>query len=429
MKVIHFSAMDNGGAGIAAVRYHKLMQEMGIDSVLYVRKKTTSDESIKKLSLSPRQKIKSMKRITKTAIELLLKHLIPGFAFSEKTKSMFCYYNFSECDENGIIPNIVSQVDCKSVDFIFIHWLGGFINSYDIKNLYDATGAKIFFSMMDLEPITGGCHYPWTCEKYKTNCLDCPALPCTNNIISHNQLMAKAANYSYLNADIFSSALYDLEFAKKSIIRFKNYRQLYYPIDENIFCPSKEGPCSEEKDEITLFANVNSVDDPRKGFNYLLVILLNLDRRLTKKIRFLCLSNKKYQGYKFKNIRFEEFEFCKNVNDLVFLYRQTDIFLCASIEDSAPMMLQEALLCGVPAITFDVGVGKQFIEEGKQGFVVPRYDIMSFAEKLFTMIESPPASIQSAEEIHEHMVSLCGKEKVKEELANILNIDDNTTAR
>ena len=413
--------MDNGGAGIAAVRYHKLMQEMGINSTLYVKNKTNlDDDSIIQLSTTNCNKGKTVKSVIKNKLSYLLKKVVPEIADIYAAKSMYCYYNFHECDEAGMIPDLLSKIDYKNVDFIFIHWLSGFINSYDIKHLYDATGAKIIFSMMDLEPITGGCHYPWTCNKYEKNCLDCPALPNATNLLSHNQLMTKATNYSYLNADIFSSALYDLEFAKKSIIKFQNYHQLYYPIDEEIFCPSNDKP-AKNKNEITLFANVNSVEDPRKGFNYLLVALLNLDKRLTKKIRFLCLSNKKYQGYNFKNIRFEEFEFCKNVNDLISLYRQTDIFLCASIEDSAPMMLQEALLCGVPAITFDVGVGKQFIENGKQGYVVPRYDIKEFEEKLFLMIEDRPKTIKSADKIHQHMVSLCGKAKVKESLMKTLS--------
>lgn len=420
MKVIHFSSMDNGGAGIAAVRYHKLMQEMGIDSTLYVKKKTNNeDQNIVRIQIPAAPK-KALKAKIKSFCRLIIKRFIPELENVESTKEMFCYYNFTECNEQGMIPDLLSQVDTENVDFIFVHWLSGFINSYDIKRLYDATGAKVVFSMMDLEVITGGCHYPWTCRKYETNCLDCPALPCYNNLLSHNQLMTKAANYSYLNADIFSSALYDLEFARKSIIKFQNYHQLYYPIDENIFKPLEIKKYSEE---ITLFANVNSVGDPRKGFNYLLTVLLSIDKKLTHKVRFLCLSNKKYIGYNFKNIRFEEFEFCKNVNDLVALYQQTDIFLCASIEDSAPMMLQEALLCGVPAISFDVGVGKQFIEEGRQGFVVPRYDIAAFSEKLFEMIENRPNTIENSAQIHTHMVGICGKRKINADLQKILKID------
>lgn len=420
VKVLHFSAMDDWGAGIAAVRYHKLMREMGIDSTLYVKSKSNEDDAtIVRLDSAPSLPNRTIKSIIKKRLADFIRRVVPEINEVNSVKEMFCYYNFSECDESGMIPDLLSQVDCEGVDFIFIHWLGGFLNSYDIKKLYDATGAKIIFSMMDLEPITGGCHYPWTCAKYEKNCLNCPALPNSNNLLSHNQLMTKAANYSYLNADIFSSALYDLEFARKSIIKFQNYHQLYYPIDETVFCPvGKQESC--KNDEITLFANVNSVGDPRKGFNYLLVALLNLDKRLSKKVRLLCLSNKKYKGFNFKNIKFEEFAFCKNVNDLVSLYRRTDIFLCASIEDSAPMMLQEALLCGVPAISFDVGVGKQFIEDGKQGFVVPRYDIKAFSEKLFEMIENRPSSIQSPNEIHKHMVAICGKESVKNKLRKIL---------
>ncbi len=412
--------MDDGGAGICAVRYHKLMQEMGIDSTLYVKKKTNINDS----SIVPLRGFKEVnkgrikKRIKKLYLSFLSK-IIPGIQNIDAKKGMYCYGNYFECNEHGIIPTLLTQVDLKDVDYIFIHWLDGFINSYDMKHLYEATGAKIFFSMMDLEPITGGCHYPWSCKKYENNCLDCPALSNAMNFLSHNQLMVKAVNYSYLNADIFSSSLYDLEFAKKSIINFQNYHQIYYPIYEEIFC-SKDNKILKYPDEITLFANVNRVDDPRKGFNYLLVALLDIDKRITKKIRFLCLSNKKYQNYNFKNIRFEEFSFCKNVNDLVSIYQKTDIFLCASIEDSAPMMLQEALLCGVPAISFDTGIGKQFIEDGKQGYVVPRYDIKAFEEKLITMIEKRPKTIQNPNEIHSHMVKICGKETVKKQLLSML---------
>lgn len=413
MKVIHFSYMDDCGAGIAAVRYHKLMQEMGITSTLYVCRKTNKDDTIVKL------KVKKSKKYVGN-----FKHKIRDFIrnqielFTGKAKEMYCFYDFDETNAQGCIPDLLTQIDYKNVDFVFIHWLGGFINSYDMIRLYDVTHAKFIFSMMDLEPVTGGCHYPWLCNNYATNCMDCPALGNGRNLLAHNQLTTKMANYAYLNADIFSSALYDLELAKKSIIKFNNYYQLYYPIDENIFVPSKN---KRNAETITLFANVNAIGDPRKGFNYLLAVLLDIDKRITHKVRFLCLSNKLYKGYKFQNIFFEEFSFCKNVNDLVSLYQKTDIFLCASIEDSAPMMLQEALLCGIPAITFDTGVGKQFIEDGKQGYVVPRYDIKTFGEKLFLMIENRPNTIQNRDEIHNHMVDICGKKVISRELFKILN--------
>lgn len=404
MKVIHFSCEDIGGAGIAAVRYHTLMKGKGVDSILYVKHKTSDDSSIIQLK-TYKQKYKQKK--IKVRIKNFILNLIKLFA--GKSNPVYCFYNFQESNENGLIPDLINQIDIENIDCIFVHWLGGFINTYDLIHLKDVTNARIIFSMMDLEPITGGCHYPWLCTKFESNCIDCPALFNFDKLLAHNQLMSKAANIAYLKADIFSSSFSDLEFAKKSIINFSNYWQIYYPIDEDIFTPKT---CDKDNDIITLFANVNSVEDPRKGFNYLLSILLNLDKKLNCKIRFLCLSKQKFSAYNFINIQFEEFDFCKNVNDLVKLYQKTDIFLCASIEDSAPMMLQEALLCGIPSISFDVGVGKQFIEDGKDGFVVPRYDIKEFGSKLYTLIEEKPSSLRSPVQIHNHMVSICGKEVV-----------------
>ena len=395
-KVIHFSAMDNGGAGIAAVRYHKLMQEMGFDSTLYVKNKTNlNDDSIVQIS------------VTKEEPENLLR--------VRETKLRYCYYDFRGCEEDGLVPDILSQIDTEDVSVVFIHWLGDFINSYDIKNIYEATKARFIFSMMDMEPITGGCHYAWECKEFKTHCLDCSALPIKRSLLSHNQLMTKTVNYTYINADIFSSSYYDLDSARSSMVHFNRYYQLYYPIDEHIFSAELINHT-----DITLFSNVNNVKDPRKGFNYLLAVLINLDKRLTKRVRFLTLPNEIFKQYRFNNIYFEEFQFKDDVNALANLYQQTDIFLCASIEDAAPMMLQEALLCGVPAITFDVGVGKQFIEEGRQRYVVPRYDVKNFEQKLYEMIEKRPSSIQSALEIHNHMVSICGKDIVKQKLYDIL---------
>ena len=416
MKIIHFSCMDTGGAGIAAVRYNTLLREKGIDSVLYVKNKANPDPSIIKIRT---QKNRSNSKSLKYKIKGIGNKLL--FAFLGKSKVMYYFCNFFDTIESGLVPDLLNQIDYKDVDYVFVHWLGDFLNSYDLIKLYNATKAKFIFSMMDLEHITGGCHFPWQCTKYHTNCMDCPALPISNNLLAHDQLLTKVANYAYLNAEIFSSALYDLEFARNSIVKFKKYWQLYYPIDENIFKPNNE---EQRKDVITLFANVNSVGDPRKGFNYLLAVLLSVDKKITCKVRFLCLSAKKFLAYNFEHIEFEEFPFCKNVNELVRLYQKTDVFLCASIEDSAPMMLQEALLCGVPAISFDVGVGKQFIEDGKDGYVVPRYDIKAFEEKLCEMIENPPETIRTPEEIHEHMVSICGKETVWKSMKKILHIEE-----
>ncbi len=87
MKVIHFLAMDNGGAGIAAVRYHKLMQEMGIYSTLYVKNKTNlDDDSIVRLITANERNRKTIKSFIKRKLSNLLKKISPDIADEGKAK-------------------------------------------------------------------------------------------------------------------------------------------------------------------------------------------------------------------------------------------------------------------------------------------------------------------------------------------------------
>ena len=42
--------------------------------------------------------------------------------------------------------------------------------------IYKETGARIFWLLYDIAPLTGGCHYSWDCKKYMDKCGKCPQL-------------------------------------------------------------------------------------------------------------------------------------------------------------------------------------------------------------------------------------------------------------
>jgi len=57
--------------------------------------------------------------------------------------------------------------------------------------------------------------------------------------------------------------------------------------------------------------------------------------------------------------------------------------------DALPMVLIEAMSCGLPLVAFDAPCGpKDIITDGKNGFLVPAGNIERFAEKVCTLIES-----------------------------------------
>lgn len=422
MKIIHLATTNAGGAGIAATRIHNLLTEMGHDSHFYVQHKELDSEKTTEVSnKGGRGKKYMVKMRFERKVAKLLKRNSKDTDWKRFRKDdVYCYNDYDEEDVNGFFPGLENKIDLENVDIIFVHQIIGFLNTYDVKRLYDKTHARVIFTMMDMAPVTGGCHYAWDCRKFYTNCFNCPALPFELNTRSHFQLEAKAQNILYMNAEIMSNADYDLDFAKKSAVPFSKYWKYFYPVDEDVFTP-----IAIEKDANTkyLFSIANFATDVRKGFTYVLQTLIYLDKKIPdgQKVKMLCLEPSLFADYKFEKVEFEKFGFCRNVNDLAKVYNKADVFMCTSVEDSAPMMLEEALLCGVPTVSFDVGTAKQFITNGKNGFVVERFNALEMAEKVYSLLYKVPKTLVKPQLIHDGMVKILGKKVIVKQFEEVLS--------
>ena len=435
MKVIHLATTNAGGAGIAAVRIHNLLKEMGHESHLYVQNKqqdTPDTTEVKNKGGQGKKYMVSMRFFRKLA-KLMAKHN-PAIADSTdwrrfRKDDVYCYNDWDEENKDGFFPGLENKIDLEDVDIIFVHQIIGYLNTYDIKRLYEKSRsgngghARVIFTMMDMAPVTGGCHYAWDCRGFTDTCFNCPALPFELNTRSHFQLESKAQNILYMNAEIMSNAIYDLDFAVSSAIPFSRYWQYFYPVDEEIFAPMN---LTKEDGVKYLFSIANFANDVRKGFTYVLQTLLYLDSRIPEgqKIKFLCLAPELFADYKFEKIEFEKFGFCRNVNDLAKVYNKADVFLCTSVEDSAPMMLEEALLCGIPTVSFDVGTARQFIRDGKNGYVAERFNAIEFAERTYRLLYKAPETLETPSEIHDGMVKILGKTVIKNQFEAVLSCNE-----
>lgn len=61
-------------------------------------------------------------------------------------------------------------------DVIVVLFMQTFLSYKNLFELNKETNAPILLYMMDMAPMTGGCHYAWDCEKYLKKCGECPAL-------------------------------------------------------------------------------------------------------------------------------------------------------------------------------------------------------------------------------------------------------------
>ena len=63
------------------------------------------------------------------------------------------------------------------------------------------------------------------------------------------------------------------------------------------------------------------------------------------------------------------------------IYNMADVLVMGSYFEALSLSLCEALACGIPVVTTDVGDAKEVIGNGKNGYIVNNRDPQEFAEK------------------------------------------------
>lgn len=66
-----------------------------------------------------------------------------------------------------------------------------------------------------------------------------------------------------------------------------------------------------------------------------------------------------------------------------------DVFTLCSLNEASPVSILEALACGVPVVSTDVGSIGESVIEGQTGYLVPSEDTDSFAQAMETMLGQP----------------------------------------
>ncbi len=76
------------------------------------------------------------------------------------------------------------------------------------------------------------------------------------------------------------------------------------------------------------------------------------------------------------------------IKEIEKVYLKSSIYVMSSRHEGFPLVLPEALSCGLPIVSFDCPCGpKEIIEDGKCGFLVPNGDIEALAEKLLLLMK------------------------------------------
>jgi len=339
--------------------HHEFLRE-GIDSnIISFRLEDPETDKIKKVG--KRAKITSW-----------LESKIQNY-LNRKSLKKFGLFTYPVLGNNVTKLNII-----RNADIIYLHWiLGGFMNLNNIEQLAKL-GKPIIFYMHDMWYMTGGCHYSFECEKYKSHCYDCQVFPYyKKKDLSYKGFEKKMKLYSkYDNFYFISPSKWLYNCGKKSEL-LKNKPIFHIPniLDGTLFKPFEKNIAKKilniDISEMVIGFAAVSVESPYKGWEYLQKALEILDKEQSVYNISILIFGSAYNK-KIKDAIPFKTKFLGRLKDeysTVVAYNAMNVFIAPSLADNLPYTVYESLSCNIPVVAFNTGGISDMIIHKKNGYL------------------------------------------------------------
>ena len=396
MKILHLATQDVGGGGFdSAYRLHCNMRGAGVSSVMVVLNKKSEDADVVEIS----SRLSFSEKICWFLSRLLARfhrhYLFPNSYFFQNVRGFFSP------------EKLVTSFPFKP-DAIIVHWVSTFVTTNMMRQLSLITGAPLYWYMVDMAPLTGGCHYAFDCKGYTKQCGQCPQLRFGGHKrdISHRQWQQKFNDFKDVDITaVAASSWLKYQAMESSIFSARPIKQIILGMDIDIFRPVPQMDARTELDlpenKKIIFFGAHNIHEERKGVDYLINALNRLYSMLADNLdlrrNILVVVAGSGANMDQLKIPFENrhIGFLQGDKKLSAAYQAADIFVNTSIEDSGPMMINEAILCGTPVVAFDMGVAPDLVHTGRTGYRARLRDAADMASGLRLLLEMDADSIQT----------------------------------
>jgi glycosyltransferase involved in cell wall biosynthesis len=308
---------------------------------------------------------------------------------------------------HGILKKVIHRLGINELNLLsqFPFQLGkSFVREFDIVHIHDLPSFNLLglpwltrlrptvWTLHTLAPFTGNCLYPYSCERWKQNCGNCPQFgqfPLTwlHRDASNLNLRTKRLIYRCSRLHLIGVSEWVSQQAKQSILaRFPIHTilnsvdtQVYRPLGQKAELRRKFG--IPENANVLLFSVSGNIEDTRKGLD---IILEALPQLQTPNIYLIPLGiaaagsevAREVQAYPHS-----PFEHVADPHKLNELLNVADLLWHPSRADTSSLMSLEAMAAGLPVIATAVGGVQEIVRHEKTGYLIPADDPEALAKK------------------------------------------------
>lgn len=367
MKVVLINTSErSGGAAIACNRLMEALQKEGLQVSLLVRNKATTNPHVFTVNTSYFKRKINFARFVWERLIIYINN-----KFNKK--------NLFAVSLANIGTNISQHPAIRDADIIHIHWINqGFLSLKNIHQLIN-TNKPIVWTMHDMWAYTAICHHSRECNKYTTQCQQCPFLNSTKqNDLSAKYFKKKKKLYTAAPICFVGCSQWVTNGAHKSQLLLGQHKILSIPNPINI---SQYKPTNKQQAKLhfNFFTNKKlilfgapKVTDKRKGIDYLIDacnILANISPDLKNEIEIITFGQNTDAIKQQLPFTVHSMNYISDIDEMVTLYNCADVYVTPSLEENLPNTIMEAMACGLPCVGFNVGGIPEMINHRENGYV------------------------------------------------------------
>lgn len=390
MKVLHINTLGFGGAATACIRLHQGLLKLGVESDLLMLNRGAS--SVERSHQFVKPPLAGRKKLLNKATRVFKELGLSGKSAEARREDLLRnrpqgYEAFSFPDTAF---NLTEHPLYKQADVVNLHWVAGFV---DYTSFFCGGNKKHVWTLHDMNPFTGGCHYSEGCEKFMSSCNMCPQLANTIDP-DHSSGLLEVKKHSILKMKdllkVVSPSRWLLGLSKSSrLFGALEHLHIPYGLNGDVFKPLAKKASREQlglpQDKTIILFVSEHLFNRRKGIHLLLQALEKLGR---KENAMLCTVGKAVVD----NVVAGNYRHLGPVSDerlMAAVYSAADVFVIPSTEDNLPNTVLESLMCGTPVIGFPSGGIPEMVSDGENGYLCSHIGSEDLAIQLLRFIDQP----------------------------------------
>jgi glycosyltransferase involved in cell wall biosynthesis len=381
MRALQLSTYSGGGgAAIAARRLHDGLLSIGVESTMVVANK-----------VGPGANVRQVERVA-GPIDRLWRQIELQLHTAELNRYRHTRSPHLEFFSDDRMPGRdMLQAAMPKADVCNLHWVSGLV---DYRRFFGTIrpSMPVVWTLHDMNTFTGGCHYTMGCEKYARSCGACPQLGSrdTHDIserIHRRKAQALSHRDETITRIVAPSHWLAGQASRSSMLGRFDVEVIPNGLDVDVFAPRDRAVAREvfglPHDKPVLLFSADATGTYRKGFDLLTAALAKLTRSQPAILAALGHGSDSIGPHVFGMGRVD------NERMLSFAYSAADLFVLPTRADNLPNVLLEAMACGTPVASFDIGGIPDVVRPGETGFLSPPESVEGLVRSIEDALSDP----------------------------------------